>query len=88
MLWLSAPICIVMCFFLPETSADNILLRRAGRLRKLSGQNNLKSKSEISQGHLSAREVTFNALIKPWEINILDPAVVSFLQRTAVIILD
>ncbi|OBT41552.1 hypothetical protein VE00_08650 [Pseudogymnoascus sp. WSF 3629] len=85
MLWLSAPICIVMCFFLPETSADNILLRRAGRLRKLSGRNNLKSKSEISQGHLSAREVTFNALIKPWEINILDPAVLFTTVYTALV---
>jgi DHA1 family multidrug resistance protein-like MFS transporter len=76
-LWLSGPICLLMVFFLPETSADNILLRRARRLRKLTGKAALKSQSEIDQSHMSAREVAFDALIKPWEINALDPAVVS-----------
>lgn len=36
-LWLSGPILIVMILFLPETSTPNILLRRAQRLRKLTG---------------------------------------------------
>jgi MFS family permease len=76
-LWLSGPICLLMFISLPETSAPNILLRRARRLRKITGKVTLKSQSEIDQSHLSAREVAFDALIKPWEINALDPAVVS-----------
>ncbi|KAH7310701.1 major facilitator superfamily domain-containing protein [Stachybotrys elegans] len=75
MMWLSAPICIVMCISMPETSADNILLRRARRLRKVTGRDDLFSQSEINQAHMTAHEITINALIKPWEINILDPAV-------------
>jgi DHA1 family multidrug resistance protein-like MFS transporter len=76
MLWLSGPVCIAMLLTLPETSADNILLRRARRLRKLTGRNNILSQSEVDQTHMTAKQITLNALIKPWEINILDPAVV------------
>jgi DHA1 family multidrug resistance protein-like MFS transporter len=75
LLWLSAPLLLLLFCLLPETSSDNILLRRAARLRKVTGNNNLRAQSEISQQHLSAKEVVFDALIKPWEINILDPAV-------------
>jgi DHA1 family multidrug resistance protein-like MFS transporter len=67
----------MMFMSLPETSAANILLQRARRLRKLTGRSDLKSQSEIDQANLSTREVVFDALIKPWEINLLDPAVVS-----------
>ena len=38
-----------MFFFLPETSSANILLNRAKRLRKLTGDNRLKAQSEIDQ---------------------------------------
>lgn len=78
MLWLSGPICIAMFVLLPETSADTILLRRARRLRKLTGRDDLYSQSEIDQAYMSAREIVANALFRPWEINILDPAVVTF----------
>lgn len=60
---------------MPETSADNILLRRAQRLRAVTGREDLKSESEIRQAQMNAREITIFALIKPWEINIRDPAV-------------
>jgi DHA1 family multidrug resistance protein-like MFS transporter len=76
MLWLAGPVCIAMVLTLPETSADNILLRRARRLRKLTGRTDILSQSEVDQTHMTAKQITFNALIKPWEINILDPAVV------------
>jgi DHA1 family multidrug resistance protein-like MFS transporter len=75
MLWLSAPIFLLMFISLPETSAANILLRRAQRLRKLQNNTNLKSQSEIDQANMSLSEVTYNALLIPWQINALDPAV-------------
>lgn len=64
-----------MILALPETSAATILLRRAQQLRKVTGNESLRSQSEINQAQLSFKTVAFNALIKPWEINILDPAV-------------
>lgn len=79
LLWLSAPVCIVMLFFLPETSAANILLRRARRLRQQTGKSTLQSQSEIDQAEMTSSEVVFDALVKPWQINFQDPAVVGLL---------
>lgn len=73
--WLSAPILVVFLFFYPETSTDNILRRRAQRLRKRTGITNIKSKSEVAQANMTVSEVARDALIKPMEIFIKDPAV-------------
>jgi MFS transporter, DHA1 family, multidrug resistance protein len=74
-LWLAAPIFVLLFILLPETSTDNILLRRASRLRRITGNQNYRSQSEINQEHMSAKDMAFEALIKPWEMNILDPAI-------------
>ena len=73
--WLTGPILIVFLFFYPETSTDNILRRRAQRLRKLTGKTNIKSKSEIEQAKLKPSEIFWDAIIKPTEIMFKDPAV-------------
>lgn len=74
-LWMAGPMWLIMFFFMPETSASTILLRRAQRLRKLTGDANLKSQSEIDQGAQTFRQIAFEALWKPIEICIKDPAV-------------
>jgi hypothetical protein len=70
----SGPILIVFLFMYPETSSDNILRRRAQRLRKITGASNIKSMSEIEQEKLKASEVFWDAIIKPVEIMVKDPA--------------
>ena len=74
-IWLAAPVYISLLFLLPETSSANILLRRAARLRKLTGNNNLKSQGEIDQEKLTVNEVVVGNLWRPAQINILDPSV-------------
>lgn len=69
------PVFLLMFFFMPETSAPNILLRRAQRLRRLTGNPMLKSQSEIDQGNASFSSIAKFQLIKPIEIMIKDPAV-------------
>jgi DHA1 family multidrug resistance protein-like MFS transporter len=73
--WLAAPVYISLLFFLPETSASNILLRRAARLRKLTGNPHLKSQSEIDQAKMSVNEIVVGNIWRPVQINALDPAV-------------
>ena len=73
--WLAAPVYIVLFTMLPETSADTILLRRAARLRTATGNQNLKSQSEIAQAQLSVSEIVVSNLWRPVQINALDPAV-------------
>lgn len=73
--WMAAPTAVILFLFLPETSTPNILLRRAQRLRKLTGSQYLQSQSEIDQHGLTASAVAVNALIKPIEIMIKDPSI-------------
>ncbi|GAM88198.1 hypothetical protein ANO11243_062290 [Dothideomycetidae sp. 11243] len=75
LLWLSGPVFIVMFLALPETNPSNILLRRAQRLRKLTGNQNLKSKSEIEQASLTVGAVATEALVRPVQLIFLDPVI-------------
>jgi MFS transporter, DHA1 family, multidrug resistance protein len=75
LVWMSGPMLIAMIVLLPETSGPSVLLRRAQRLRKLTGNANLQSQSEIDQQHLTASGIFVDAIIKPIEIVIKDPAV-------------
>ncbi|KAL8960209.1 MAG: hypothetical protein Q9183_005508, partial [Haloplaca sp. 2 TL-2023] len=73
--WISAPILVLMFLTMPETSTPNILLRRAARLRALTNSQRLQSASEIQQKDLKPSSVAIDALIKPLEITIKDPAI-------------
>lgn len=77
MLWLSAPILFGFFFFLPETSSATILYYRARRLRRITGNDQYRSQSEIDQTkqQMTMKGILYNAIIKPVEINALDPSV-------------
>jgi DHA1 family multidrug resistance protein-like MFS transporter len=77
-LWTSAPVFVAWFFLLPETSASNILLRRAARLRKLTGNAKILSQTEIDRAGLTFKDTFMEAIVKPVEIMIKDPAVVRF----------
>lgn len=77
MLWLAAPVWLALFFFLPETYPETILLRRAQRLRKLTGNQNLKAQSEINQAQRSFKDLVVEALWRPLQLIALDPAIVS-----------
>jgi DHA1 family multidrug resistance protein-like MFS transporter len=74
-LWASGPVFLLWFFTMPETLADTILLRRAQRLRKLTGDPKYISQSELNQQNMTSGEIAKNAFIKPFEINIKDPAI-------------
>lgn len=75
LLWFCGPVLVVLLLAFPETSSDAILHRRAARLRRLTGRTDLCTAAEIERSKMSRNEILFDALIKPWEINVLDPAV-------------
>jgi len=85
MLWMNGPVFLSLFFFLPETSSANILLRRAQRLRKLTGNPHLKSQSEIDQSNLTPRDITIEALWRPFQLVLLDPAIAFTAIYTALI---
>lgn len=71
---ISGPIYLMMIFFLPETSAPTILYYEAKRRREETGNDQLMSEAEIKQKDLHVGALLFDALVKPWEMNIKDPA--------------
>jgi DHA1 family multidrug resistance protein-like MFS transporter len=66
---------ILLFFFLPETNADFILLNRAKRLRKLTGNENLRSDSEIKQGSIHFLSLLGVYLTTPFLVTLKDPSV-------------
>ncbi|OQV03361.1 hypothetical protein CLAIMM_08412 [Cladophialophora immunda] len=59
--------------FLPETYPGTILLNRAKRLRKATGDNRYRAESELHP--IPFRTLLWEALVRPLEITIKDPAV-------------
>lgn len=58
-MWLSGVTLVTLFIFLPETSAANILHRRARRLRKLTGKTNIMCESDI----MASKETVKDSLI-------------------------
>ena len=74
-MWLSGTALVLLFFFFPETSPDNILYRRAQRLRKTTGDKNLRAQSEIDAAQTTAQERLVAALIIPITLNFYEPIV-------------
>lgn len=72
---MTGPTLVMMWVSFPETSAANILLRRAQRLRKLTGNSNYKSQSELDQANMTTQQTVIQALVRPIQIMFQDPAV-------------
>jgi len=56
-MWLSGFCWVFLMFFLPETSSTNILYRRAARLRKLTGNDKLKSEPELLAESMTGKHI-------------------------------
>lgn len=100
-LWGAAPCLILLvCFsdlysayadhlsvqlFLPETFGPAILHGRAARLRRLTGNDSFRAPSELDSSRYSFRTIVNDALIVPWKINALDPAILFTTVYTALV---
>lgn len=71
---ISGPSYLVMILILPETSAPTILYYEAKRRREETGNKELVSEAELKQRNLNVGALLFNALLKPWVLNVKDPA--------------
>ncbi|KAJ7184383.1 major facilitator superfamily domain-containing protein [Mycena filopes] len=66
MLWLSGFSFVVLAIVLPETYAPSILLKRAHRLRKLTGRTDLHTAVELAQASQTAGAILFEACVRPF----------------------
>ncbi|KAF4556424.1 Caffeine resistance protein-like protein 1 [Elsinoe fawcettii] len=72
---MSGPVLVMWFFSMPETSADNILLRRAQRLRALTSNPAYQAASEIASRNKKFSTTMYEALTIPFIITLKDPAV-------------
>ncbi|KAH9976873.1 MFS transporter [Lactifluus volemus] len=77
LMWLSGATLVLLFFFFPETSASNILYRRASRLRKATGNPSIKSASEIAAAAMSPRDLAVDVLVRPFTLNFQEPIVLA-----------
>jgi DHA1 family multidrug resistance protein-like MFS transporter len=72
--WLSGAAFLFLFFSLPETLASTILLKRARRLRKLTGNPKLTSHGERAQSRLTAGELAYDSFLRPLKL-MIEPAI-------------
>ncbi|KAK5681879.1 GTPase-activating protein [Elasticomyces elasticus] len=66
---INGAILVLLVCFLPETSAANILYRRAKRIRNDTGDRTYQSQGELDSADLDRREVFREAMIRPFLLN-------------------
>lgn len=67
----------ILTFCMPETSASNILARRAARLRKATGNPHLRSKGELFAATMNGREIALMTFVRPFRLGLFEPIALS-----------
>ncbi|TID21622.1 multidrug resistance protein [Venturia nashicola] len=75
LMWLSGTVWVFLMFFLPETSANNILYRRTKRLREITGNDKLICQPELVAESMSRNEIIQMSLVRPFTLNFTEPMV-------------
>ena len=75
LLMLSGFTLVILLIFLPETSASNILYRRAQRLRRVTGNPHLRSASELEAAQMTGREIAMMTFVRPFQLTLTQPIV-------------
>ncbi|KAK5164954.1 GTPase-activating protein [Saxophila tyrrhenica] len=75
LMWLSGFCLVFLFFFFPETSANNILVRRTKRLRKITGDHKLKCEPELMSEQMSTNDIVMMSLVRPFTLNFQEPMV-------------
>ncbi|TKA24953.1 hypothetical protein B0A50_06051 [Salinomyces thailandicus] len=75
LMWLSAFCLIFLFFFFPETSANNILVRRTARLRKLTGNTKLVCEPELISETMTGKDIVMMSVVRPITLNFTEPMV-------------
>ncbi|THY74964.1 putative caffeine resistance protein 5 [Aureobasidium pullulans] len=72
LVWLSGFCWVVLMFCLPETSGNNLLVRRTKRLRKLTGNQNLRCVAELMREGMSTKDIAIMSLVRPFTLNLTE----------------
>ncbi|KAI0812744.1 MFS general substrate transporter [Irpex lacteus] len=75
LMWLSGTSLVFLAVFLPETSSQALLYRRAVRIRRFTGDTRFKSRGEIEAENMKIGEVAKMTLVRPFVLCFTEPIV-------------
>lgn len=78
LLFLSATLLVILIFFYPETSHENILSRRARRLREQTGDNRYYTKQERIDSEMTTKNFIITTCYRPLKLIVNEPIVLAF----------
>ena len=85
LVWVNGPILLFVFCFLPETSASNILYRRARRMRQRNGNDNLRSEAELRPLNITGGGILYETTVRPWVLCFREPICLLLNAYTALI---
>ena len=83
--WVNSAMLVFIICFLPQTSASNILHRRAKRLCQGTGIGSIRVQSELDSLDLSKKDVADKTLVRPFVLCFQEPIYLLLNTHTAVI---
>lgn len=83
MLWICALTSLILAFFFPETSHQNILYRRAARIRKITGDSRYHTEQESIDRQVEPKAFLLDTFYRPFKIIALEYSVLAFDVYTA-----
>ncbi|KAK8196736.1 GTPase-activating protein, partial [Zalaria obscura] len=75
LMWLSGFCWVYLMFVLPETSANNILVRRTRRLRRMTGNDKLTCEPLLMSESMTGKDIVMMSLVRPITLNFTEPMV-------------
>ena len=85
LVWINGPMLLFVFCFLPETSASNILYRRAKRLRQTTGNTSLRSEAELRPLNITGGGILYETVVRPWVLCFQEPICLLLNAYTALI---
>ena len=85
LIWVNSAMLVFIFCFLPETSASNILYRRAKRLRREAGVDSIRAASELESLELSKKDLAYTTLVRPFVLCFHEPICLLLNTYTALI---
>ena len=74
---------MILFFGLPETSSANLLYTRAQRLRRVTGNQAIKTRGEIEGENMSSRDIINMTMLLPIRMITIEPICIALNVRRA-----
>ena len=85
LVWVNGPMLLFVFCFLPETSASNILYRRAKRMRRCARNDGFRCEAELRPLNVTGGGILYETVVRPWVLCFQEPICLLLNAYTALI---